>query len=96
MERVQIRRMLEQAIDELPPPFRGVFILRDVEEMCIEEVAAARKLPEATVKTRTHRARAAHALMERCQATLSKAFSCDGERCRRIKERVFDQLALDG
>jgi RNA polymerase sigma-70 factor (ECF subfamily) len=96
MERAQIRRMLEQAIDELPAPFRVVFIMRDVEEMSIEEVAVALDLPEATVKTRTHRARLRlkDALMERCQATLSEAFSFDGDRCRRIKERVFIQLSL--
>jgi RNA polymerase sigma-70 factor (ECF subfamily) len=96
MERVQIRRMLELAIAELPAQFRIVFMMRDVEEMSVEEVAAALNLPEATVKTRTHRARAKlrGAMKKRFNATLSEAFSFDGERCRRITERVFLRLAL--
>jgi RNA polymerase sigma-70 factor (ECF subfamily) len=96
MERAQIREMLEQAIDELPETFRVVFIMRDVEEMSVEEVAASLGLPEATVKTRTHRARARlkDALERRFASTLSETFSFDGARCRRLTERVFAQLAL--
>lgn len=96
MERAQIREMLESAIDELPAPFRIVFMMRDVEEMSVEEVAIALDLPEATVKTRTHRARARlkGALKKRFNATLSETFSFDGDRCRRLTETVLDRLAL--
>src|SRR3954454_6771292 len=38
--RAQIRRILEHAVDELPEPFRLVFILREVEELSTEETAA--------------------------------------------------------
>lgn len=95
-ERAQIRRMLERAIDELPPDFRVVFIMRDVEEMDVEDVAAALAIPKATVKTRTHRARARlrEVLARRFNASLSEAFSFDGERCRRLTERVCSQLSL--
>jgi RNA polymerase sigma-70 factor (ECF subfamily) len=97
MERAQIRDMLESAIDELPARFRIVFMMRDVEEMSVEEVAIALDLPEATVKTRAHRARARlkDALKKRFNATLSESFSFDGDRCRRITERVFNRLSLN-
>lgn len=97
MERAQIREMLERAIDELPANFRVVFIMRAVEEMSVEDVASALDLPEATVKTRTHRARARlkDALERRFNASLSETFSFDGARCRRLTERVFSRLSLD-
>src|SRR5436190_5147670 len=53
----QIRRLLESAVDKLPPAFRVVFILREVEELSVEDTAAQLGLRPATVKTRLHRAR---------------------------------------
>src|SRR3954453_13470419 len=38
--RAEVRRLMERAVDELPDPFRLVFILRDIDEMSIEETAA--------------------------------------------------------
>ncbi|MDI9846442.1 RNA polymerase sigma factor [Rhodoblastus sp. 17X3] len=95
-ERAQIRKMLEKAIDDLPPPFRTVFMMRAVEDMTIDEVAAALNLPQATVKTRLHRARARlrWTLEQRVGANLNEAFSFEGARCRRITERVLAALAL--
>jgi len=48
---------LEQAILELPLPFRMPLILRDILEFPIREIAQMTGLKEATVKTRVHRAR---------------------------------------
>ena len=50
--RRQARELLEQSIDELPAAFRIVFILRDVEEMSVEETAAQLAIKPETVKTR--------------------------------------------
>lgn len=44
-------------IDALPQQFRTVFVLRALEEMSVEEVAQALKVPNATVRTRFFRAR---------------------------------------
>jgi RNA polymerase sigma-70 factor (ECF subfamily) len=95
-ESAQIRRMLEKAIDDLPQSFRTVFMMRAVEDMTVDEVAAALNLPQATVKTRLHRARARlrKALEQRVGANLNEAFSFEGARCRRITERVLAALAL--
>src|SRR5262249_44726119 len=56
-QRAEARRLLEAKIDELPDAFRSVFVLRGVEEMTVEEVAAVLDIPEATVRTRFFRAR---------------------------------------
>jgi RNA polymerase sigma-70 factor, ECF subfamily len=55
--RGQIRQMLDEAIDQLPAPFRMVFVLRQIEELEVGEVAETLGIPAATVKTRHLRAR---------------------------------------
>jgi RNA polymerase sigma-70 factor (ECF subfamily) len=55
--RGQIRQMLDDAINQLPAPFRTVFVLRQIEELNVGEVAETLGIPPATVKTRHLRAR---------------------------------------
>jgi RNA polymerase sigma-70 factor (ECF subfamily) len=55
--RTDLREALEAAIADLPPPYRAVLILRDVEGLSTEETAEALGLTPPTVKTRLHRAR---------------------------------------
>ena len=49
--------MLQQAITNLPPIYREVFVLRDVEELSNLETAVALSITVANVKVRLHRAR---------------------------------------
>src|SRR5690606_14489368 len=53
----QLRATLEAAITSLPPDFRLVFVMRDVEGLSVNEVAQALDILPATVKTRLLRAR---------------------------------------
>src|SRR5438552_3089141 len=55
--RGEMRCLMESRIDMLPDAFRTVFMLRAVEEMAVDEIAAALQIPEATVRTRFFRAR---------------------------------------
>ncbi len=57
LERSEIRLMLQRAIEHLPPPYRAVYVLRDVQEMDGAETAQALGLSLANVKVRLHRAR---------------------------------------
>lgn len=57
LERKEVREILQEAIRNLPPIYREVLLLRDVEELSIEETAAALTISTATVKVRLHRAR---------------------------------------
>jgi RNA polymerase sigma-70 factor (ECF subfamily) len=90
----QMRRMLERAVDELPESFRLVFVMREVEEMSVEETAAYLELRPETVRTRLHRARRLlrKSLDERLSAALSEAFSFDGARCARMADAVMARL----
>ncbi|HWR51314.1 MAG TPA: sigma-70 family RNA polymerase sigma factor [Bryobacteraceae bacterium] len=55
--REEIRGILEKAIDGLPPTFRAVFALRDIEGLSTEETAIALNLSIPAVKSRLLRAR---------------------------------------
>lgn len=55
--RREIRRIVEEAVRSLPPAYRVVFVLRDMEEMSIEESCEALGLTVAALKSRTLRAR---------------------------------------
>ena len=55
--RSQLRAALEQAISELPPDYRMVVLLRDVEGLSTQETAQALDLGVSAVKMRLHRGR---------------------------------------
>ena len=57
LERAEIRNLIQQAVDTLPDIYRQVFLLRDVEELNINETAQALNISIASVKVRLHRAR---------------------------------------
>jgi RNA polymerase sigma factor (sigma-70 family) len=92
--RAEIRNVVETRIDELPPAFRAVFIMRDVEEMTVQETAECLGIPPATVRTRLFRARALlrDALARDVDTATLEVFGFAGERCDRIIARVFEAL----
>jgi RNA polymerase sigma-70 factor (ECF subfamily) len=55
--REEIREILERAIEGLPPTFRAVFALRDIEGLSTEETATMLNLSVPAVKSRLLRAR---------------------------------------
>jgi RNA polymerase sigma-70 factor (ECF subfamily) len=57
LERQEVRVLMQQAIAELPAGFRQVVVLRDMEEMSVQETAEALGISIALVKVRLHRAR---------------------------------------
>ena len=58
LQRKELGAMLRTAIDELPPIYRNVVLLRDIEEMDVRETAAVLGIADGAVKVRLHRARA--------------------------------------
>ena len=59
LQGAQMEKVLAEAIKGLDDEQRMVIILRDVEDMSIEEICAITDLPDGTVKSRLHRARLA-------------------------------------
>ena len=57
LERKEIRHLLHKAVTALPLIYREVFQLRDIEQMSVNEAAAALGITISSVKVRLHRAR---------------------------------------
>lgn len=97
-EREAMRRelgaLIESRIDALPEVFRGVFVLRAVEELSVEETADLLHIPEATVRTRFFRARSLlrESLAQDVDTALDTAFAFAGVRCDRIVAAVLERL----
>lgn len=95
--RAEMRKLLEERIDELPEDYRAVFMLRAVEEYSVQEAAAILQIPEATVRSRHFRARSL--LRERLAAEVDfsckDAFDFAGHRCDRVVAFVMARLGAD-
>jgi len=94
MAQREIQHVVEGAIDELPEPFRMVFITRVVEGMNVEETADILGVKPETVKTRLHRARTM--LRDRVERKIAPvvmdAFPFAGRRCDRLTDAVLTRL----
>ena len=95
--RGELRKLIEQRVDELPLPFRTVFVLREIEDMSAAETADALGIPEATVRSRHFRARAMlrASIARDVDVASADAFSFDGERCDRIVGNVLARLRIE-
>ena len=96
MAQREIQHVVEHAIDELPEPFRLVFITRVIEGMNVEETAEILGLKPETVKTRLHRARnhAARNVEKKIGPVVMEAFPFAGKRCERLTDAVLKRLGF--
>jgi RNA polymerase sigma-70 factor (ECF subfamily) len=92
------RRMLAQAIDALPEHFRTVFVLRQIQELSVEETAQCLDIKPETVKTRLHRARALlrRALFAQLDPMVSTALPFHAPRCDRVVAAVLARIGAGG
>jgi len=96
MAQRQIQYVVEHAIDELPDPFRMVFITRVIEGMNVEETAEILGLKPETVKTRLHRARTMvrDNVEKKIGPVVMEAFPFAGKRCERLTQAVLNRLGF--
>jgi RNA polymerase sigma-70 factor (ECF subfamily) len=90
----ELATLLERLIDDLPPLYRPVFVLRLVEGMDTAETAAVLGLGEEAVKQRLHRARGIlqQALEAQVGASVAAAFEFHAARCDRVVAAVMLRL----
>jgi RNA polymerase sigma-70 factor (ECF subfamily) len=93
--RREMIHMLEEAIDQLPPIYRMVFMMREVEQLSTTETAAALEIGEEATKVRLHRAKGLlrESITARVQASLADAYPFLGRRCDRIVSAVLSAIA---
>jgi RNA polymerase sigma-70 factor (ECF subfamily) len=97
--RAEELRLLERAVDRLPPIHRTVFVLREIEGLSTAEAAQALGIGADAVKVRLHRARLAlrDLLAAEIGRAAPEAFPFHAPRCNRIVERVMGAIhAMQG
>lgn len=88
----EMKHTLEAAIDKLEVKYREVYILKEIEEMSIKEVAEALDITVANVKVRIHRAKE---MLKENLYSLSNdknVFEFGFSRCDRITEYVMSNI----
>src|SRR5215469_14019315 len=94
--RREIRYAIKKAVDELPPYFRSVFMLRAIEQMSVEETASCLGIPPDTVKTRFHRANKLlrQVLTTQFGAIFDDVYPFLGARCDRLVATVIQRISM--
>jgi RNA polymerase sigma-70 factor (ECF subfamily) len=93
--RAQMRRVLERKVSELPEIFRVVFVLRSVEELSMEEIAATLRVPPETVRSRYFRAKGMlrESLAKEVDLAEGDIFEFGGVHCDAIVAKVLARLS---
>ncbi|MBL8913341.1 MAG: sigma-70 family RNA polymerase sigma factor [Archangium sp.] len=94
-QRLEVRRVLERTVDELPQPLRVVFVMRDVEGFSSAEVGASLGISEEAVRVRLFRARQTlqRSLDAQFQGEARALYPFMGTRCDRITHAVLEAVA---
>lgn len=90
----ELRAAIEAAVQKLPPIYRAVFVLREIEELTGAETAACLGITEETVKTRLHRARMLlrSRMAQTVDRALSHAFSFGDRHCDAMTAVVMERI----
>jgi RNA polymerase sigma-70 factor (ECF subfamily) len=92
MIRKESKQILENAIDQLDIKYRTVYIMKEVEEMSLKDIAFALDLTETNVKVRLHRSK--EMLKEKLYeiSNEKEVFEFGFGRCDRITEGVMQRI----
>lgn len=93
MIRNEAKQLLEKAIDHLDLKYRTVYIMKEVEEMSLKEIAIALDLTVANIKVRLHRSKA---MLKEKLFEISNdknVFEFGFTRCDRITESVMRRIS---
>jgi RNA polymerase sigma-70 factor, ECF subfamily len=90
----ELQETIESAVDALPPLYRSVFVLRDIEDMSGAETAECLGIAEETVKTRLYRARRLMRdhLKRSLGAAVATAFTFGDRHCDRITAVTMERI----
>lgn len=92
MIQMESKQLLENAIDQLTPKYKTVYILRELEEMSLKEIAIALDLTVANVKIRLHRSKVMLKDILYNVTNDKNIFEFGFSRCDRITEHVMNHI----
>ncbi len=92
MMRKEAKEILEKAIDNLDDKYRSIYIMREVEEMSIAEIADCMNLSISNVKVRLHRAK--NMIKENLYelSYTNELFEFGFSKCDNLVERVLNSI----
>lgn len=92
--RAENREELQRAVLKIPPDYRMVLVLHDMEELSTQEVARITGLREGTVRVRLHRARVflRNQLARKVKTAATGAKPQAALRCKRLFSMLSDYL----
>lgn len=90
--RADLRSILEETVSDLPPKYRSVYLMREVEQMSTKETATCLDISRSNVKVRLHRAK--QKLRDSLEKKVSDTdiFNFLGVRCDNMVYAVMKQL----
>ena len=92
--RGELAGLIERAIDQLPEPYRVVFMLREVQQLSTAESAECLEVTEEVIKVRLHRAKTMlrEVIASNVETATAATFVFLGARCDAIVARVMQKL----
>jgi RNA polymerase sigma-70 factor (ECF subfamily) len=90
----ELKNAVESEVAALPPSYRSVLVLREIEGLSTAEAAACLGVGEDVIKTRLHRARTIlrDNLYRRAGLSFESLFTFGSERCDRLVKRVMSEM----
>ncbi len=89
MIRSETKNLLERAIDALPRKYRVIYILREIEELSIDEISCSLDISAENVRVRLHRAKSSLKESLYDQSITQDIFEFGATRCDRLTEAVM-------
>lgn len=91
---LELKEMLEKAVDRLPEKYRSVFMMREVERMSVAETSQSLAISQSNVKVRLNRAK--EMLREAIGSFYNdkEVFHFNLVRCDRIVENVLRRIGV--
>ncbi len=85
----ELRAVLEHAIEQLPDDYRIVYVMREIEEMSVNDISASLGITVSNVKVRIHRARKLLHAQLRDYLDPSELYEFGSTRCDAIVRDVL-------
>lgn len=88
----ETREMIEHAVDQLPEPYRIVYMLREIEDMDLEEIAECLGITYSNVKVRLYRAKSMLKKELNQLSPCQNIFEFGNEKCDRLVDEVMKKI----